>query len=318
MLACTGCAAAFPVEDGIARFAAGAASSPGFDARYFDLLARVEDEQFWFVSRRAVILDALRRHVPDLADRPLYDVGCGPGGLLAYLTANGVPVAGACDAFLEALVLARRRLDAPFAHVGGDGPPPLLGGQRMLGMFDVLEHLDDDEATLRWAAGVLEPGGVLVVTVPAHPFLFDEADVLAFHRRRYRRRELGDRLRRAGFEVRLLTHFMSPLVPMLMMSRSIGRLVRVWRGSIAEQRTAELGVVPVINSVLRGVLSLERRALRVLHPPFGTSLLAIAARAGQPGGGDDMSSADGASTSGASSSSTGGGSAPRPPTSRFR
>ena len=124
-LHCTGCRAVFRVDDGIARFAASRASSPSFDAGYFDLLGRVEDEQFWFVSRREVILDALRRHVPDLAERPLYDVGCGPGGLLAYLAANGVPVAGACDAFHEALVLARGRLDAPFAHVSADGPPPL-------------------------------------------------------------------------------------------------------------------------------------------------------------------------------------------------
>jgi SAM-dependent methyltransferase len=239
-------------------------------------LARVEDEQFWFVSRRAVILDGLRRCVPDLAERPLYDVGCGPGGLLAFLAARGVPIAGACDAYAEGLVLARRRLNVPLAHVDGGGPPPLAAGQKMLGMFDVLEHLDDDLGTLRWAAGILEPGGVLVATVPAHPFLFDEADVLAFHRRRYRRRELDDRLRRAGFEVRLLTHFMAPLVPMLILSRWAGRLRH--GKSLATHRQSELGVVPVLNSVLRGVLALERRALRVMRPPFGTSLLAVAAR----------------------------------------
>jgi SAM-dependent methyltransferase len=276
-LACRGCRAVYPHEDGIARFATGGTAAPGFDARYFELLARVEDEQFWFVSRRAVILDGLRRSVPDLAVRPLYDVGCGPGGLLAYLAAQGVPIAGACDAYLEGLVLARRRLDVPLALIDNDRPPPLAPGQKMLGMFDVLEHLDDDEGMLRWAAGVLEPGGVLVATVPAHPFLFDEADVLAFHRRRYRRRELDERLRRAGFEVRLLTHFMAPLVPMLMLSRTVGRLLR--GGSLATHRQTELGTVPVLNSVLRGILALERQALRVARPPFGTSLLAVAARA---------------------------------------
>jgi SAM-dependent methyltransferase len=276
-LACSACRRVYPHEDAIARFATGGTSAPGFDARYFELLARVEDEQFWFVSRRAVILDGLRRCVPDLASRPLYDVGCGPGGLLAYLAAEGVPIAGACDAYLEGLALARRRLDVPLALIDNDAPPPLAPGQKMIGMFDVLEHLDDDEGTLRWAAGVLEPGGVLVVTVPAHPFLFDEADVLAFHRRRYRRRELDERLRRAGFEVRRLTHFMAPLVPMLMLSRFVGRLLK--GRSLATHRQTELGTVPVLNSVLGGVLAIERQALRVMRPPFGTSLLAIAARA---------------------------------------
>jgi SAM-dependent methyltransferase len=276
-LACSACRAAYPHENGIARFAAGRASAPAYDVRDFARLSRVEDEQFWFVSRRAIILDGLRRCVPDLAARPLYDVGCGPGGLLAYLAAQGVPVAGACDAYVEGLVLARRRLGGvPLAHVDNDGPPPLARGQKMLGMFDVLEHLDDDEGMLRWAAGVLEPGGILVVTVPAHPFLFDEADALAFHRRRYRRRELDERLRRAGFDVRLLTHFMSPLVPMLILSRALGRLVR--GRSLAAHRQSELGVVPVLNPALRAVLALERAVLRVARPPFGTSLLAVAAR----------------------------------------
>ncbi len=279
-LACSACGGSFPHQDGIVRFRTVDAASPGFDAGYFEILEEVENEHFWFVSRRQVILDSLRRHVPDLAARPLYDIGCGPGGLLAFLAANGVPVAGACDSFHEALVLARRKLDAPLAHVGGDMPPPLAPGRPMIGMFDVLEHIDDDEATLRWAAGVLEPGGILVVTVPGHPFLFDEADVLAFHRRRYRRRELGEKMRRAGFEIRQLTHFMSPLVPMLVAARTVGRLLRRGGRTMADQRRAELAVTPGLNSVLRGVLAVERRALRVARPPFGTSLLAVAARTG--------------------------------------
>jgi SAM-dependent methyltransferase len=151
----------------------------------------------------------------------------------------------------------------------------------MVGMFDVLEHIDDDEATLRWLFSVLEPGGVLVLTVPAHPFLFDEADVMAFHRRRYRRRELLEKLRRAGFAVRLLTHFMAPLVPLMMVTRPIGRLLRRGRPADAH-RDREMEVVPVVNPLLRGLLAVERALLRVARPPFGTSLLAVAAL---PGGG---------------------------------
>jgi SAM-dependent methyltransferase len=264
------------VEGTVARLAAGEAAA-GFDAAYFDLLARVEDEHFWFVSRRQVIVEALRRHVPDLARRPLYDVGCGPGGLLAHLERSGVPVLGACDPFAEALALARRRVSAPLALVAGDAAPPLAPGVPLLGMFDVLEHIDDDAGTLRWAAGVLAPGGVLALTVPAHPFLFDEADRLAHHHRRYRRRELRRKLETAGFEIRLLTHFMAPLVPLMVASRALGR-ARAGGSSAAEQRNAELSVVPGLNGLLRGVLSAERRALRWMKPPFGTSLIAVAAR----------------------------------------
>jgi hypothetical protein len=63
---------------------------------------------------------------------------------------------------------------------------------------------------------------------------------------------------------------------MLMVSRWVGRLMR--GRSFATHRQSELGLVPVLNSVLLGVLALERRALRLARPPFGTSLLAVAAR----------------------------------------
>jgi SAM-dependent methyltransferase len=143
----------------------------------------------------------------------------------------------------------------------------------MLSLFDVLEHLDDDVGALSWARSVLEPGGYLVITVPAHPFLFDDIDRLAFHRRRYRRRELRDRLRAAGFEVCRLTHFMAPLVPLLAVSRRLRRL----RGREAEpQKDAELRLVPGVNGALRALLKLELLALRATTLPFGSSLLAIA------------------------------------------
>ena len=83
---------------------------------------------------------------------------------------------------------------------------------------------------------------------------------------------------RYGFEIRVLTHFMSPLVPMLMAVRPIARLLRAPGKSIADQRRAEMAVTPGLNGVMRAVLALERHALRVVRPPFGTSLLAVAAR----------------------------------------
>ena len=62
---------------------------------------------------------------------------------------------------------------------------------------------------------MLEPGGILVLTVPAHPFLFDEMDEIAHHRGATRASELGSKLRAAGFAVRRLAHFMAPLVPLV-------------------------------------------------------------------------------------------------------
>lgn len=272
------------MEGGILRLSSVSVGTPAYDPHYFETLPQVEEGHFWFVARREFVLDALRSAVPDLAERPLLDVGCGSGGLLKFLEENGVPMCGACDAYPEALRIARSRSSAPLFLVDEGRRPPLGPGQRLVGLFDVLEHLDDDLGTLSWLASVLEPGGFLVLTVPAHPALFDETDVLARHRRRYRRSELASKLRAAGFEIRTLTHFMALLAPAIYAGRRIGRWVGLGGSSAVARRDSELRIVPGLNGALLALLRLERRLFRRLPLPLGTSLLAIAVRSSGGGG----------------------------------
>jgi SAM-dependent methyltransferase len=281
---CGKCAAVYPLRDGVLGLVSGSRGAAAYDPHYFATLPEVEERHFWFVARRETILEQLRRWVPDLATRPLFDVGCGSGGLLSFLESQGVPLQGACDAYAEGLRIARSRCRAPLVLVDEGRKPPLGPGYSMLGLFDVLEHLDDDVGTLAWLASRLAPGGVLVLTVPAHPSLFDEMDVLARHRRRYRRGELREKLAGAGLEVRALTHFMSPLVPAILLGRGLGRLLRLGGASASARRDAELRVVPGLNALALGVLRLERRLGRFVKLPLGSSLLAVAARRGEAPG----------------------------------
>ena len=274
-LRCPACASTLVERDEILGcVTAGAAEArPGYDPHFFPGIDQVEERHFWFRVRRRLIRERLERWVPDLGQRALFDVGCGTGALVAFLERTGVTVAGACDAFEQALRLARTRVSAPLLLVSESQPPPLAAGQSLVAMFDVLEHIDDDRATLRWLASVLAPGGVLVLTVPAHPFLFDDNDRLAHHRRRYTRRELLDKLREAGFAPLRVEHFMAAMV----LPRILGRVA----GFGLHKRPGEvsaLSVIPVVNDVAYGLLELERRLTRWLRAPFGTSLLAIAVR----------------------------------------
>jgi SAM-dependent methyltransferase len=274
---CTGCGARYRWRDGILNLAVGNHGAAGYDPHFFETLPAIEDRHFWFAARREVIVDGLRRAVPDMARRALFDIGCGSGGLLTFLQGH-LALAGACDAHRQALDLARRRVSTPLVLVDEGRVPPLGPGQTLLGMFDVLEHLDEDDSVLGWLLSILEPGGVLVLTVPAHPFLFDEMDVLACHRRRYTRRDLREKLLRAGFEVRLLTHFMAPLVPPLLLFRRLGRLLQLLGLHSLRRPTQELQVTPGLNGLMRGVLRIERAWLRRFTLPFGSSLLVVAAR----------------------------------------
>lgn len=274
--ACRACQARFSASEGILDLRAGRVGAAGYDPHYFPTLAQVERRHYWFRARREVVRDVLRDAVPDLGQRALFDIGCGSGGLLAFLAESGVRVAGACDVYPESLALVRQRVAAPLVLVDEGRFPPLGTGQALLSLFDVLEHIDDDLGTLRHLARVLEPGGILVLTVPAHKFLFDEMDEIAHHRRRYTRRELGSKLREAGFAVRHIAHFMAPLVPLVALRWAARALPG--RASAMERRKAELSVTPVLNGLMRALLRLERPLVRAGALPFGTSLVAVAER----------------------------------------
>lgn len=275
---CTACRAAYPEEGGILHLVAGATAAPGYDPHYFSTLPLAEEKHFWFVARRRILLEALLRSVPDLPRRALLDVGCGSAGLLSFFAASGVAVAGGCDAYLEGLRIARRRVDAPLVLVDEGRLPPLGPGQSLVGLFDVLEHIDDDRGTLAWIHSILEPGGIAVLTVPAHPFLFDEMDEMAHHRRRYSRGELREKLLTAGFEIRTLTHFMATLLPLILLTRWVGRHFGLGGRSARDRWDTHFRIVPGINGLLLAALGLERLLLRTLSLPWGTSLLAVAAR----------------------------------------
>ncbi len=270
---CGACGGAFPLRDGVLDLRAGRVGTPGYDPHYFPTLAAVERDHYWFKTRREVVRDVLRDAVPDLGRRALFDVGCGSGGLFAFLGQSGVPLAGACDAYPESLALVRGRVSAPLLLVDEGRFPPLAPGLSLVSLFDVLEHIDDDAGTLGHLAEVLEPGGLLVLTVPAHPFLFDEMDEIAHHRRRYTRRELGRKLEAAGFRVLRLAHFMAPLVPLVAL-RWLAKALS--RKDSFERRRGELRVVPGLNALMRGVLRLERPLVRRGVLPFGSSLVAVA------------------------------------------
>jgi SAM-dependent methyltransferase len=149
----------------------------------------------------------------------------------------------------------------------------------LVGMFDVLEHIPEDEATLRLAHGALRPGGQLLLTVPAHPSLWSYFDEAAHHCRRYSQEDLRSKLESAGFEVRFLTEFMASILPIVWTYRKLNTLRRK-PGSTQQLASDEFRLVPVVNGILTGMLYLEAQWVSRGHTlPAGTSLVVVARKA---------------------------------------
>jgi hypothetical protein len=63
---CASCGTPYAREEGILKVLQGESGAPGYDPHDFEDLSRVENSKFWYVSRRELILDALKRHVPSI------------------------------------------------------------------------------------------------------------------------------------------------------------------------------------------------------------------------------------------------------------
>ena len=141
----------------------------------------------------------------------------------------------------------------------------------MVGAFDVLEHIEDDQAVLGQLFQAVRPGGGLLLTVPQHPSLWSEADVRACHKRRYTRQELVRKVESAGFQTRRVTSFVTLLLPFLWVSRRRKR--QAGNGSV----NAEFQMNRWLNRFLEAVLRLETCLIRRGSCfPAGGSLLLVA------------------------------------------
>jgi SAM-dependent methyltransferase len=268
--ACADCRAEAAGE-GFLRIGDAPLAAEGYDAELFDRLGALEETSFWFRGRNSVIAWALDRWFRGA--RSYLEAGCGTGYVLSAIVRArpGMEAVGA-ELFAEGLRLARSRLEGvPLVQVDVRSLD-IEEAFDVVGMFDVLEHIDRDEDALRALLRALRPGGGLLVTVPQHPWLWSEADEYAGHVRRYTRRELTRRLRAAGFEFVWATSFVTLLLPFMAISRRLSR-----RHSYSLER--ELSLPRTVDRLFERSLDLERLLIaRRFSLPVGGSLLVVARR----------------------------------------
>ncbi|MBV9861827.1 MAG: class I SAM-dependent methyltransferase [Alphaproteobacteria bacterium] len=242
---------------------------PGFRADSHDRVAAVEERSFWFRARNRLIVDLVRRYCPDLGS--MIDVGCGTGLVLQGLRAAfpDARLVGA-EALSSGLAQAEKRLGATAELVQVDAfHLPYADEFDVAGALDVLEHIDDDNAALGAIAATVRPGGLIMLTVPQHPWLWSAADEGACHRRRYRRGELEGKAAAAGLAIVASTSFVFALLPAMALTRGIG----------ARQPEREHELPAPLGRALEAVLDAERRLIGCgMRFPVGGTRIVVARR----------------------------------------
>jgi SAM-dependent methyltransferase len=229
---------------------------------------------FWFRARNRLIQDLVRRYFGDVED--VLEIGCGSGFVLSGIR-TVLPVARlvAAEAYVHGLPYAARRVSPPCEFLQMDARAlPFSDEFDLVGAFDVLEHIDEQEIVIAEIARALRPGGGLLMTVPQHRWLWSRFDDISLHRRRYAPGKLARLLRQQGFDVLRETSFVCFLLPLMMLQRL----------SVARRKNydpaAEFALPTVVARGLEMVLDVERRLIRLgLRLPLGGSQVIVARKA---------------------------------------
>jgi SAM-dependent methyltransferase len=232
-------------------------------------MAETESRHWWFAGRRALLATVIAKL--DLP-RParILEIGSGTGGNLHMLSQFGRVQAVEMDATARTIALQRTggRFDVRLGRCPDDIP---FRGEKfdLICLLDVLEHIDADVETLLAARRLLSDGGRILVTVPAHRWLWSAHDEFLHHKRRYSLAEFRAKMSAARLRTQKLSYFNTFLFPLVVAARTKDRLLR--SGSASGR------AIPgaLLNDLLRYIFSAERFLLERCNLSFGVSLMAV-------------------------------------------
>lgn len=271
---CSTCGHEPPIIGGFPALASELAKgSEGYHAEFYRELAALEEGNFWFQARNALIIWALQRNFPDPCR--FLEIGCGTGFVLSGI-ATAFPEAAltGSEIFSVGLAYATDRVArAEFLQMDARALP-YVEHFDVVGAFDVLEHIVEDQLVLAEIHKALRPGGGLILTVPQHPGLWSQQDVSACHIRRYTAADLWRKAVAAGFVPLYETSFVTLLLPLMWLSRQ-----KKNKAVEKNDPMSELRIGRIANTFLGAVMTLERVLIQSgIRFPAGGSRLLVAKR----------------------------------------
>lgn len=267
---CTACQHQIPQIDGFSAFApALSIEGEGFKSEYFSELISLEENNFWFRARNEIIQWAISKYC--LPFNHFLEIGCGTGYVLQGIASKfpSAKLTGS-ELFSTGLKYASARVPTAQFFQMDARSIPFIDEYDAIGAFDVLEHIEEDSVILEQIHQSLRKNGVLLLTVPQHPWLWSATDELACHVRRYTASDLHHKLAAANFECVRSTSFVSTLLPAMLLSR-------LRKQSAHKSNKTELALSPTLNKIFYSFLRFERMLIEAgANFPLGGSRLVIA------------------------------------------
>ena len=257
-----------------------------YDQQGFETLLQIQQEHFWYRGRYRFLLAAVQRTLgfsQDSQRRNLsaVDLGGGCGGWISYLSqkVDGVfNELALADSSRKALELAGRVVPTGTPRYQVD-LLNLYWQERwdVIFLFDVLEHIPQDELVMQEVSKALKPGGFLFLTTPALEHFRTWYDEVVHHCRRYSYKALRQLADQTSLDLLDARYFMFFLSPFLLLSRLKRPPLETMSQSAIAELLARTHRVPgpVVNSICAMIFAAETPLGFLMPFPWGTSVLGV-------------------------------------------
>jgi len=244
------------------------------DDREFEILWRTEKKYWWFVGQRYILMKYfLNKYYGSRLTTTIkfLDIGCGAGINLSLLTrygdAKGLDISDKAISFCKKRGLKTIKSDVTDMKNIDDES---FDGVTALGVF-YHKAITDDVKGFKEINRILKSGGRFFIFDCAMKSLYGKHD-LAFHgTRRYSKKELKEKLEKAGFIVERISYCNTFLFPFAYIYRKLGKL-----SSSPPKSEVQEDINPTINKILKKMYLSELKLLQYFDYPFGINIFAVA------------------------------------------
>lgn len=234
----------------------------------------VETNHWWWIGRKKIVIKLLNKYL-NYNKNIILDAGCGTGAGILYLknfgTVYGIDLSPIAVKFCKQRGIKKIRTGdvskLPYKNNFFD----------LVCLMDVIEHVSKDSLVIKEAYRILKPGGLLLTTIPALPFINSNHDYAQGHFRRYSKSHIEKILSERKFKNIKISYFNFFLSPIIILIRISSKHIRIFSklADYDSKLNYEIYKKNIINQFLIKIISIESKIIEYFNLPFGISLITI-------------------------------------------
>jgi hypothetical protein len=238
-----------------------------------DLCFAIEENSFWFKHRNNAILEVIKRF--DFNGN-FADVGGGNGYQAKFLSESLQKEIYLIEPGYSGCLNARKRGIKEVYNLFFEDFPFTDKNIAGVGLFDVIEHIEDDVTFLDKLTAYLPKGSKIFITVPAHQSLWSKIDDESGHYRRYNQKMIADLASKCGLKVLLNSYYFWYLsIPIYLLRVLPEKLFGVSKKSSIEKEQNNHKSSTLVDRILNWMNDWELKRLKTTQLNFGASSIVV-------------------------------------------